>query len=323
MGQSTPHPRTRLVRLQLPPAGTVSSALTSMFRSIQPPRLITLITAAALCGGCFTDQGSGNGDDGTTSGPSGSDGSESTAQISASFTNASSVTITTSGPTSTSADDTATTSSSSTTEDPDTTATSTTDPTDTGTSSSSSSSTGDEVLNVADLEPGDLVITEVMANPNCTGDNCEWFELYNATAFPIDLQLLGIGDDNDFDLGMPGAVLSVNAILEPGALGIIARQDLWPYEGVDDPLATYPNTVQLSNNSFESVAIFGADDMVLDHTATFLPNAQPGRSRILRPEFWDGDNEDSDNWCWSDTVLLSNSTADDWGTPGTELVECL
>ena len=35
--------------------------------------------------------------------------------------------------------------------------------------------------------PGDLVITEVMANPAGKDDGQEWFEIYNATSAPIDL----------------------------------------------------------------------------------------------------------------------------------------
>ncbi len=311
--------------LQLPPSGTVSSALASMFRST---RLPSLVLAIACSGGCFTDQsGEPGSDDTSDTGASGTTGG-STGQISASFT--------TDGPPTTidtidtidtiSATTEGDATGASTTQDPDTTAT--TDPTDAESSGSSSdsgstsSSTGDGTLSVADLEPGDLVITEVMGNPNCNADSCEWFELYNATAFPIDLFLLGIGDEDDFDLGMPGAIIGESAILEPGALGIIARQELWPYTAVDEPLARYPNTVQLSNSSFDGITIFGADDVVLDHTAVFFGNDQPGRSRVLLLEFWDGDHENSSNWCWSDTPLPAMPTSDDWGSPGTDVVEC-
>lgn len=39
----------------------------------------------------------------------------------------------------------------------------------------------------ANMLPGDLVITEVMANPAGKDDGQEWFEIYNATSAPIDL----------------------------------------------------------------------------------------------------------------------------------------
>ncbi len=173
-----------------------------------------------------------------------------------------------------------------------------------------------------ELLPGDLVITEVMANPNCISDNCEWFELYNATEFDIDLVNLGLGDSQDFDNGTPGVFINVSAVLPAGELGVIAREELWPYEGVE-PLARYSNSLQLSNGSFERVAIFSGND-VLDVTASFFPSEEDGRSRALLAEFWDElDHTDSDDWCWSNTVLPSSSTSDDWGTPGSVLIECL
>src|SRR5690606_33697139 len=43
------------------------------------------------------------------------------------------------------------------------------------------------------LLPGDLVITEIMNNPAVVSDTAgEWFEVYNATFSPIDLQGLVI-----------------------------------------------------------------------------------------------------------------------------------
>ncbi|MBV1858774.1 MAG: lamin tail domain-containing protein, partial [Nannocystaceae bacterium] len=194
----------------------------------------------------------------------------------------------------------------------------------TGTTSAdtgSSSSTGDDILTVSELVAGDLVITEVMANPNCLGDNCEWFELSNTTPFDIDLLNLGIGDRDDYDNEAPGTFITVSAVLPAGELGIIAREDLWPYD--EEPLARYSNAVQFSNTSFERVVVFSGVD-VLDVTATFLPNEQPGRSRMLLSASWDSeDHTDSDDWCWSNTVLPSTSTSDDWGTPGSDTIDCL
>ena len=162
-----------------------------------------------------------------------------------------------------------------------------------------------------------------MANPNCTGDNCEWFELYNATEFDIDLMNLGIGDRDDFENGAPGASINTSAILPAAGVGTLARQELWPYDESPEPLARYSNAVQLSNGTFEQVAVFSGNT-VLDVSATFLPNEQGGRSRALLNEFWNGlDHTDSDDWCWSNTVLPSTSTSDDWGTPTSDIVECL
>lgn len=46
------------------------------------------------------------------------------------------------------------------------------------------------------LVPGDLVISEVMANPSAVSDSAgEWFELFNSTSSSIDLDGLVLSDD--------------------------------------------------------------------------------------------------------------------------------
>jgi len=46
------------------------------------------------------------------------------------------------------------------------------------------------------IQPGDLLISEVMANPSVVSDaNGEWFEIFNASASAIDLNGLILSDD--------------------------------------------------------------------------------------------------------------------------------
>ncbi len=48
----------------------------------------------------------------------------------------------------------------------------------------------------ASISPGDLVISEVMANPSAVSDTYgEWFEVYNLTGNPLDLTGLTLSDD--------------------------------------------------------------------------------------------------------------------------------
>ena len=77
-----------------------------------------------------------------------------------------------------------------------------------------------------ELAVGDLVITEMMGNPSCIGDGCEWFEVLNTTDLPIDLYGLGIGDIDAIDAENPDTYVLEHAILESGALGVFARDDL-------------------------------------------------------------------------------------------------
>lgn len=192
-----------------------------------------------------------------------------------------------------------------------------------GDSSDSSSSGDDDTLYVEMLVRGDLVITEVMGNPNCTNDDCEWFELYNATEFPIDLHGLGVGNRSDGRSGSPDAFVTESAIVMPGTVEVLALENLWPYAGA--PLTTYSDDVRFGNTIFEQVYIFGFNDLILDESLQFSSDPDvSGRSRVLLPEFWDVDaNDDSDHWCISDSPLPSASTSDDWGTPGSPDVLCL
>lgn len=270
-------------------------------------RTLAFGLAIAPCG-CFVDgngqaSGDASGDEGSSTG---SDPSSTTLQTGTSD-DGSSTTGDPTGPGTTDAEST----SSSTGFD--------TDSADASTTEASSSSTGDALLlTVDELSIGDLVITEMMGNPNCTADNCEWFEVLNTTDLPIDLFGLGLGDTDSIAAETPATYVIDHAILEPGALGVFARQELWPYDEAVEPLVRYPNSVALSNGEYDTIGLFGFNDILLDEAATFLGgNENAGHSRQLRNDSWNvTDNDDGDNWCWATTPLPSTSTSDDWGTPG-------
>lgn len=270
-----------------------------------------------LLAGCFTDAGSG-GTSNTTSGGS----------TTADDTTGSQISVSETAPPPTTGISAGTTSSSETedTEGSGETGGTTAD-TDSGSSSGSESSdsdessTGSDVLLVEELQPGDLIVTEIMANPNCTFDNCEWFEVLNTTAFPIELEGLRIGDQDVVAGNAVPDVIVQSAILEPNTRGVLALEDLWPYPDYS-PLAVY-NGVELGNSDLVTIGLFRPDDTVIDVAADFFPNEPQGRSRRLLPTALDAvSNDDDDNWCWSDTPLPSTSIGDDWGTPGYDADDC-
>lgn len=288
-----------------------------MVRVLRSLAIVFVATSTA----CFVDGGDSMPADDDESGSTSAGGTTGGPGITAGSISA----TTTTPPTSTS-----TSVTSADTDDDDTTSTSgastsTGSESGTGDEGSSSSTGSENVLTVDELLPGDLVITEMMGNPNCTADNCEWFEVLNTTDLPIDLFGLGIGDRDDIASGTPGAIVSDNILLAPDTLGVFARIELWPYEDVGEPLVRYANSVALSNGEFDTIGLFGAGNILLDEAAEFLGNNEfSGRSRKLRPEFWNSnDNDESSNWCWSDTPLPSTSTSDDWGTPGFDEDDCL
>ncbi len=54
---------------------------------------------------------------------------------------------------------------------------------------------GSSMLAAANLQPGDLVVSEVLANPGAVADSAgEWFEIYNRSANPFDLSGLVLRD---------------------------------------------------------------------------------------------------------------------------------
>ncbi len=281
-----------------------------------------MLRRLALCSlalsACFVDtQPSENG--GETGATESTSGGASTSTTGASGISAS---FTETGPTSVSA----TTNPATTDTEPDTdsspTQGETTESADESTADSSSSS-GEDVLSVAMLNPGDLLITEVMVNPQCNPETCEWFEIYNATDQTIDLQGLGVGDhDNDAEPS-PDGLIAVSVLLAAGDIAVLVKDPTdWPYPRVEY-LSSFGQP-SFNNGSAERVYIFGPNDLVLDRTPSFFSNnATEGRSFILRSEHWDADDNDlPDNWCLSDDPLPTDAFGEEWGTPGTDVVNC-
>ncbi len=56
------------------------------------------------------------------------------------------------------------------------------------------------MLDLEDVQLGDLIITEIMNNPSAVGDSeGEWFEIYNNGSQDININGLEIGSDVDVD----------------------------------------------------------------------------------------------------------------------------
>ena len=71
----------------------------------------------------------------------------------------------------------------------------------------------------AALMPGQLIISEVMANPAAVSDTVgEWFELFNATGEPIDLNGLSF-----YDSGSNSHTISESLFIQAGAYLVLGR----------------------------------------------------------------------------------------------------
>jgi len=163
---------------------------------------------------------------------------------------------------------------------------------------------------IVEPAPGDLVLTEVMANPNAVSDAAgEWFEI--AVLANVDL--------NGLELSTPGGIqdtLAAPACLEvtAGSFVVFARSTD-PMANGGLPVVDYAFTFGLVNAD-DGLAI-GIDGAVLDEISwTTTPT---GSARALDPDALDPTaNDDGTNWCAATTPY---GLGDD-GTPGAANDQC-
>ena len=168
---------------------------------------------------------------------------------------------------------------------------------------------------VDDLVVGDLVITEIMANPDyCSDSSCEWFELYNASGGSVDLDGLIIVDD-----GGNTATVTGSAVMAAGSWIVLAIGDSssWGYTGFT-PDGYYGSTVALGNSGDQVTISNTLGD--LDVAAAYT-SGSAGESLSLDPTALDvTSNDDSAYWCESVSTIAGTS---DLGTPGAANDSCL
>ncbi|MBN1335036.1 MAG: lamin tail domain-containing protein [Deltaproteobacteria bacterium] len=182
--------------------------------------------------------------------------------------------------------------------------------TDTDTDSDTDADTDADVdLSVDDLVAGDLVITEIMQNPDAVSDTTgEWFEVANAAGAPVDLDGLVVSD-------LDGASFIVGSALVVPADGLVV------FAVSDDPKANGGVTVDYTyagfalGNSSDEIILSNASG-TLDSVAWDDGGAFPdpvGASMSLDPSKWDAKlNDDGTRWCEATTPFGLG----DLGTPG-------
>jgi len=153
---------------------------------------------------------------------------------------------------------------------------------------------------------GDLIVTEIMANPDAVYDSDgEWFEVYNVTDHPIQMMGLTIRDD-DFDSHVIGSSLVV-----PSYGYVVLGNNANPSENggltVD---YVYGGSWYLANSG---------DEVVIESTSELIDwvnysSTNSGHSRSLDPNFYNAaDNDNQSNWCIEFTSTYGDG---DYGTPG-------
>ncbi|HZI07727.1 MAG TPA: lamin tail domain-containing protein [Archangium sp.] len=163
--------------------------------------------------------------------------------------------------------------------------------------------------------PGDLVITEIMADPKAVADaQGEWVEVYALR----DVDLNGVMLANE---GSGRTLLGDSRCLElkAGTHGVLARSADSSLNGELPPvLATF--AFGLSNSQEPHALRLSLDETLLDEVA-WTGAATPGVSRQLDPARKDATRNDSpDSFC--QTPKDFRFGLGDWGTPGAENRPC-
>lgn len=160
----------------------------------------------------------------------------------------------------------------------------------------------------AALLPGDLVITEIMANPKGDDSGGEWIELYNASSSAVSLRGLVLAASRVDGTSEKTHVMA-ESVIEPGEYMVLG--------GVLDELrpgyVDYGYGSDLGSLLNTSGRIAARCDVIEVDAATYADMADgvaQGLSRAIAPDYLANDTRD--NWCESAAEFIPGS----FGTPG-------
>jgi hypothetical protein len=168
--------------------------------------------------------------------------------------------------------------------------------------------------------PGDLVITEIMPNPQAATDTVgEWFEIRAMK----DVDLNGIGLDR------VGGPVANPELVESGACLRLTTGSYAVFAHNTDPLM---NGGLMPKGTFRFSLVTGSaaapgDVRILHGTevidAVTWPSSRNGRSLSLDPDFTSvTGNDDIGNFCDGTTVYNTMGSVMDFGTPGAANPQC-
>ena len=179
--------------------------------------------------------------------------------------------------------------------------------------------TTDIITEPVEAEPGDVVFSEMMVNPEAVEDDVgEWIELYNTSDYPVDLAGYSFHDD-DYDMWILGTIIVpaneyvvLCADLNPAINGGVPC-DAWFYRDWDgDGLALA--------NGVDELVLTRADGVEIDwlqyDDGWFTKAVATG----VDPDHLEGGaNNDGRYWCDQTTIT---SPMVEPGTPGYENDHC-
>ena len=181
---------------------------------------------------------------------------------------------------------------------------------------------------IGDIGTGDLVISELMLNPeSCSDFDGEYVEVYNSTSGTVDLNCLELVDGGEH-LGF----VETPTVVPAGGYAYLERRSedscfLDYVAGFGAPTAVYRKSVSL-NNDTDSLTLGYAgttfDSVTYDTSAAGGWPDGTGVSMVLSGNIVTaGDatesNDDAANWCLASTTI---GTTTDMGSPGAANTVC-
>ncbi|MGB0591382.1 MAG: lamin tail domain-containing protein, partial [Myxococcota bacterium] len=171
------------------------------------------------------------------------------------------------------------------------------------------------------VQPGDIIITEIMNNPAIADDSVgEWVELMNTTDAEIDLMGFTLSDNGAdthvIDLSLP---IAAGGYVVLGASGDLGLNGLLTPDYVFDGIA-FGNGSDSVMVWYDGVVI---DEVAYDNGETF-PDAK-GVSMNLSLGITDATaNDDGANWCGAsvESIIAIAGEETDYGTPGAPNTVC-
>ena len=164
------------------------------------------------------------------------------------------------------------------------------------------------------LLPGDLVITEIMADPPGADSGREWFEIFNASSEELDLRGAVLLHSREDGTDSKPHRIARSWVIGPGeygvAGGLLDEEDVLavvPYidYGYESDLGDF-------RNAAGRLAIGCQDDTLIDETVYVEPTQGASRSLTGDRTPDAGANDDLNLWCDATSEL----DAEALGTPG-------
>ncbi|MCK6503488.1 lamin tail domain-containing protein [Myxococcota bacterium] len=173
-----------------------------------------------------------------------------------------------------------------------------------------------------DAEPGDLVLSELMVNPQVVEDTeGEWFELYNTAGYDIQIQGYTLRDEDydtwviDVPMSIPAhSYYLVCADLNPNTNGGVEGCDAWFYR------SELPPPGMAFGNNGDEVILVRPDGVEIDRLVYDDAWVEDAAAVGVDPDHLDHvGNDDMGNWCPQRTVVTWGGEP---GTPGFENDPC-